>query len=195
MACTSSAERQNLPRVNEIVCFRLDGSRDVLIVAPNMTDLNASGGGGDDYSKRPKGNLDPTGEYFIWTSNMGTNRGDAFIVRIPQSKLGVSGGAPAPVPAPLPAPAPAPAPAPSPDPVPAPAPSPTPVPEPSPIPVPSGSVSWMSLINVTPQGGGLVKTGGCDGCPDGSAVSEQQVSSTGTLEFAAAETGALRFVG
>ena len=43
-----------------------------LVVAPNMTDLNASGGGSDDYSKLPKGNLDVTGEYFIWTANAGT---------------------------------------------------------------------------------------------------------------------------
>ena len=96
MVCSSNAYRTNLPRVNEIVCYRLDGSMNTLIVAPNMTDLNAPGGGSDDYSKRPKGNLDPTGEYFIWTSNIGTNRADAFIVRVPQQKLGVSGGAPAP---------------------------------------------------------------------------------------------------
>ncbi len=69
MVCSSNAYRENLPRVNEIVCYRLDGSMNTLIVAPNMTDLNASGGGSDDYSKRPKGNLDPTGEYFVWTSN------------------------------------------------------------------------------------------------------------------------------
>ena len=31
------------PRVNEIVCFRLDGSLNALVVAPNMTDLNAVG--------------------------------------------------------------------------------------------------------------------------------------------------------
>ena len=163
MACNSSAERSNLPRVNEIVCFRLDGSRNVLVVAPNMTDLNAPGGGSDDYSKRPKGNVDPTGEYFIWTSNTGTNRNDAFIVRIPQSKLGVAGGAPAPSPSPAPSPTPAPAPAPAPTPAPAPAPAPTPVPTPSPAPIAGGSVSWMSLINVAEQNGGLVKTAGCDG--------------------------------
>ena len=125
MVCSSNAYRANLPRVNEIVCYRLDGSMNTLIVAPNMTDLNASGGGSDDYSKRPKGNLDPTGEYFIWTSNTGTNRDDAFIVRVPQQKLGVGGGAPAPPPAPAPTPTPAPAPAP------------TPVPTPTPTPVPA----------------------------------------------------------
>ncbi len=59
MVCSSNAYRANLPRVNEIVCYRLDGSLNTLIVAPNMTDLSAPGGGSDDYSKRPKGNLDP----------------------------------------------------------------------------------------------------------------------------------------
>ena len=63
-------------------------------------DLNASGGGSDDYWKIPKGNIDVTGEYFIWAANMGGNRQDAFIVRIPQDKLGVSPGAPAPTPDP-----------------------------------------------------------------------------------------------
>ena len=84
-ACGSNAHRANGPRVNEIVCFLLDGSRRVLVVAPVMTDLNASGsgGGGDDYYKRPKGNLDSTGSYFIWTSNMGESRQEAFIVRVP----------------------------------------------------------------------------------------------------------------
>ena len=82
-ACASNAHRQPLPRVNEIVCFRLDGSLETLIVAPNLTDLNAPGGGTDDYSKLPKGNLDLTGEYFIWTANAGTGRLDAFVVRIP----------------------------------------------------------------------------------------------------------------
>ena len=85
--CSSNATRLALPRVNEIVCYRLDDSLQVLVVAPNMTDLDASGGGGDDYSKLPKGNRDVTGEYFIWTSNTGSNRLDAFIVHVPQSKL------------------------------------------------------------------------------------------------------------
>src|SRR5437867_12773187 len=44
---------------SEIACFPLDGSLRVLVVAPVMTNLNASGGG-DDYSKEPKGNLDVT---------------------------------------------------------------------------------------------------------------------------------------
>jgi hypothetical protein len=189
MVCSSNAYRTNLPRVNEIVCYRLDGSLNTLIVAPNMTDLSAPGGGSDDYSKRPKGNLDPTGEYFIWTSNIGTNRADAFIVRVPQQKLGVSGGAPAPAPGPAPAPAaPAPTPTPAPAPIPAPAPAPTPAPS-------TGSVQWMSLINVTASGSTVQKTGGCGGCADASAVSQGEIRGTGTLEFAAADSSSLRFVG
>ena len=194
MACSSSAERQNLPRVNEIVCFRLDGSRNVLVVAPNMTDLNAPGGGGDDYSKRPKGNLDPTGEYFIWTANMGTGRNDAFIVRIPQNKLGVASTAPAPAPAPPPPTTP---PVATPTPAPAPTPSPAPAPAPSPAPPPaaSGNVQWMSLVNVSVADGGVRKTSGCDGCPDASAVSQQQLAGSGALQFTVPESGSLRFVG
>ncbi|HEY5617960.1 MAG TPA: hypothetical protein VIK60_08445 [Vicinamibacterales bacterium] len=191
MACTSSAERQNLPRVNEIVCFRLDGSRTVLVVAPNMSDLNAAGGGSDDYSKRPKGNLDPTGEYFVWTTNLGTNRSDAFLVRVPQQKLGVAGGAPAPAPTP----APTPVPAPTPEPTPVPAPEPTPEPAPAPAPAPTGVPQWMSLINVSANGSGLVKTSGCDGCPDASAVSDRQIAGSGTLAFVASESSSLRYVG
>jgi hypothetical protein len=87
MSCASNASRENLPRVNEIVCFPLDGSLKVLAVAPNLTDLNAPGGGSEDYGKLPKGNLDVTGEYFIWTANAGTNRLDAFVVRVPREEL------------------------------------------------------------------------------------------------------------
>src|SRR5439155_26210996 len=57
-----------------------------------MTDLNAPGGGSDDYVKQPKGNLDLTGRYFIWTSNTGGNRLDAFVVKIPSQVL--MGGTP-----------------------------------------------------------------------------------------------------
>jgi hypothetical protein len=42
-----------------------------------------------DYQRRPKGNLDVTGDYFIWTTNLGStgNRLDAFIVKIPKTTL------------------------------------------------------------------------------------------------------------
>lgn len=78
---------------DEIICFSLDASRnadgslDVLVVAQVMTNPDAAGGqdrGGDDYEKLPRGNFDVTGRYFIWTTNMGGDRLDAFIVKCPQ---------------------------------------------------------------------------------------------------------------
>ena len=92
--CGSGANRTNTNRANEILCFPLDGSLRVLVVAPVMTDLDAAGGR-DDYSKLPKGNVDVTGQYFIWTSNMRGNRLDAFLVRVPSQLLaGAPPGAP-----------------------------------------------------------------------------------------------------
>ncbi|HEX7793592.1 MAG TPA: VCBS repeat-containing protein, partial [Vicinamibacterales bacterium] len=94
-ACGSNASR--VPDMaDEIVCFSLDphrnadGSLDVLVVGQVMTDLDAAGGrdvNGDDYTQLPKGNLDVTGRYFIWTSNMGGNRLDAFVVKVPYQWL------------------------------------------------------------------------------------------------------------
>ena len=54
----------------------------MLIVAPVMTNLNASGGG-DDYSKLPEGQSRRHGPVLLWTSNLGGGRLDAFIVRVP----------------------------------------------------------------------------------------------------------------
>lgn len=87
VVCSSYASRTGAPRQHEIVCYRLDGSLDVLVVAPTMSDLDAPGGGSQDYDKLPKGNIDVTGEYFVWTANAGTNRLDAYIVRIPAQLL------------------------------------------------------------------------------------------------------------
>ena len=53
----------------------------------------------------------------------------------------------------------------------------------------------MSLVNMTAAGSNLQKTGGCDGCPDATAVSSQQVTGNGSLSFGAGEAGTLRFVG
>jgi Big-like domain-containing protein len=89
--CGGNASRNRLPRNNEVLCFRLDGSLQVLVVAPVMTNLDATGGG-NDYAKLPKGNLDVTGQYFIWTSNAGGSRLDAFLVKVPVQLLGVSSG-------------------------------------------------------------------------------------------------------
>ena len=89
-ACGSDAST-NYAVQNEITCFRVDSSHDQLIVAPVMTDPNASGGCCDFYARQPKGNLDITGRYFIWTTNLGGNRMDAFLVKVP-SQLLVNGG-------------------------------------------------------------------------------------------------------
>jgi hypothetical protein len=194
-ACGGNASRDaSLPRANEIVCFRLDGSLSVLVVAPNITDLNASGGGSEDYWKLPKGNLDPTGEYFIWAANAGTSRLDAYIVRIPKDKL-VSGS---PSPTPTPTPSPTPTPTPSPDPTPAPSPAPAPAPTPPPTGGGSGagqSASWTNLVNVTATGNSLTKTGGCGGCADAGAYAQQQVGSSGFVQFTMSEADTLRFIG
>lgn len=100
-ACGAQGTRVKGPRANEIVCFKLDGTFQVLVVAPTMTDLDAVGGGATDYTKLPKGNLDVTGQYFIWTANAGTRRLDAFVVRIPSQLLtGVNDVAPPPPPPP-----------------------------------------------------------------------------------------------
>jgi hypothetical protein len=85
-ACGSDAST-NYAVQNEITCFRIDSSHDQLIVAPVMTDPNASGGCCDFFAKQPKGNLDITGKYFIWTTNLGGNRMDAFLVKIPSQLL------------------------------------------------------------------------------------------------------------
>ena len=90
-ACGSNANRV-ADMADEIVCFPLnpaqnaDGSLSVLVVAPVMTNLDSQGGG-DDYAKTPKGTLDVTGGYFLWTTNLGGDRLDAFLVRIPTERL------------------------------------------------------------------------------------------------------------
>jgi len=102
-ACGGAINSTTAPRSNEIQCFLLDPtvlatSEQTLVVAPVMSDLNATGGNATcpsctDYGKDPKGNIDPTGQYFFWTSNAGGSRLDAFIVKIPSQLLtGSSGG-------------------------------------------------------------------------------------------------------
>jgi hypothetical protein len=95
-ACGSNASRV-ADMADEIICFSLDpagnadGSLTVVVVAQVMTDLDAPGGGdvdGDDYEQTPKGNLDLTGRYFLWTTNLGGNRLDAFLVKIPAERFG-----------------------------------------------------------------------------------------------------------
>jgi hypothetical protein len=88
-ACGSNLD-SDPSRENEIACFRMDGSYDALFVAPVMSSFNAPGGDCD-YCKYPKGNLDVTGQYFIWTSNMNSDRLDLFVAKVPSQLLtGVS---------------------------------------------------------------------------------------------------------
>ena len=82
----SNAPSPPVAREREIVCFPLDGSGRMLVVAPNMTNMAASGGG-IPYYRAPKGNLDTTGEYYYWITNMGGNRLEAFLVRVPWQVL------------------------------------------------------------------------------------------------------------
>jgi hypothetical protein len=192
-ACSSNASYSNLPRANEVLCFRLDGSLKVLVAAPLMTDLNASGGGSY-YDKLPKGNLDPTGEYFIWTTNMGGQRQDAFIVRIPLGKFPPPlDGSSAPTVPTTPPSTTSPLPAPSPV-----ADDDTSSPALSPVPATSGgsAVLWTQQVNTVVNGSALGKQSGCSGCQDAGAVSQQQITSgDGHVEFTVGPTGPLLWVG
>ncbi|HEY2943403.1 MAG TPA: hypothetical protein VGN09_13290, partial [Vicinamibacteria bacterium] len=85
-ACAASATTIAGPRANELVCFRLDGSREALVVTQSMTDLSTPEGG-DGYRKLSKGSLDVTGGYFLWVTNMGGGRADAFMVKVPAHLL------------------------------------------------------------------------------------------------------------
>jgi hypothetical protein len=71
------------PRGGEIVCYRLDGSLEVLVVAPTLSER----GSRDAYDAMPKGNLDVTGRWLVWTANVGGERLDAFLVRVPIERL------------------------------------------------------------------------------------------------------------
>jgi len=181
-ACGGGASRRRLPRNNEIVCFPLDGSLRVLVVAPVMTNLDASGGG-DDYAKMPKGNLDVTGQYFVWTSNVGGCRLDAFIVKVP-SHLLTSVAMPSTT---LPV-----------DTMPAPVDTSQPVGgAPGEIETGAGQpVTWTNTVNVTVTGNSLQKTSGCDGCADAGASSVETIGAIGDyVEFTASESSTLRYVG
>lgn len=104
--CGAAASTASGPYATEVICFRLrevrytldengrfNISQDnaVLVVAPTMTDMNSGGGRSGEYGLTPKGNLDVTGEYFIWTTNTGGANGDsrldAFIVKIPAHRF------------------------------------------------------------------------------------------------------------
>src|SRR5262249_55522284 len=56
-------------------------------------------------------------------------------------------------------------------------------------------VQWSMLVNATPSGNSVTKTGGCGGRADSGAGSLQKIVSSGYVEFTASETGLLRAIG
>jgi hypothetical protein len=74
----------NIPwaKSNEIICFRGDNSSDLLVVAPSMTWMNATGGS-IEYYKAPKAVLDFTGDYILWSSNTRSDRLDIYVAQVP----------------------------------------------------------------------------------------------------------------
>lgn len=175
-ACGSSVNSVTGVHANEIFCFTLNGSESTLVVAPAMTNLSASGGD-DEYARYAKGNLDVTGRYFLWTSNMGGSRLDAFIVQVPTELL--MGVSPPAVPLPL---------------------EPVPMADPVAPPVLEAEVldviQWHATQNVTLSSGRITKTSGCDGCADAGGVSVQRLDAgPATLEFTVQSFAPLMFVG
>ena len=51
------------------------------------------------------------------------------------------------------------------------------------------------LVNASASGNSVTKTGGCGGCADSGAVSQQKIDASGYVEFTASETGPLRAIG
>ena len=94
--CDSTANTIVKPFANQVFCYTLDTSipaaqKKALVVAPTMTNATASGGcadGNGAYGNEPKGNIDPTGHYFIWSANLdSTDNCQIFIVKIPTSQF------------------------------------------------------------------------------------------------------------
>jgi hypothetical protein len=190
-ACGSSVNRGAGPHANEIVCFNLNGTTSTVVVAPTMTSHDAAGGG-NDYARFSKGNLDVTGQYFLWTSNLGSSRLDAFIVRVPDNLLTGGGASAAHIPS-LPSSSgyshnrvPATSPALSPA-----AGSPS-----SSDKIRPDSILWDKINNVATAGDRITKTSGCDGCPDAGALSLQHIADgTASLEFVAVSYDPLLYAG
>ncbi|PYR66078.1 MAG: hypothetical protein DMF88_17520 [Acidobacteria bacterium] len=56
-------------------------------------------------------------------------------------------------------------------------------------------VSWMSMRNVAINGDVLQKTGGCQGCEDATAISQQMLSGDGYVQFSPGETNTFWYAG
>lgn len=93
-ACDSTANTMtSAPFANQVYCFYLDGTTPTdqlqsLVVAPTLTNFSDTGCGPNIYEQEPKGNIDFTGHYFIWSANLDSNTNcQVFIVRIPTGQL------------------------------------------------------------------------------------------------------------
>jgi hypothetical protein len=80
-ALFSSSLLGDAPRANELVVARLDGSLQCRVICPNLTDLSAPGGG-EEYWRKTRANLDPVGQFACFSANMGSDRIDAFLVEL-----------------------------------------------------------------------------------------------------------------
>jgi hypothetical protein len=81
----------DFPYNGSVVCFKATTKHPngldivpTLVVAPAMS-FNWTMS--NNYDVQPKGVMDPTGHWYIFTSNHGTNRKDLFMVKIPCQKL------------------------------------------------------------------------------------------------------------
>lgn len=95
-ACDSTSNAASVgvaPFGNQVFCYYLDGSVPVaqlqsLIVAPTMINQADNGCPGGAYGQYPKGNIDFTGHYFIWSANLDSNSNcQVFIVKLPTGQL------------------------------------------------------------------------------------------------------------
>lgn len=187
-ACGSSLNETNAAHANEIICFGLDGSNQTLVVAPSLSLPD----GHDIYNIAPKGNLDPTGRYFIWTSNLGGSRMDLFLVKVPGHLLDGGTASFQPVAA---------SPAWTPNPpagIPAAGipPAVRPVPN-TPANFEPSALAWNLLSNITTgSDGSLAKSGGCDGCEDALAVSVKALDGGNmALDLTVSDTWPLYYLG
>lgn len=91
--CDSSANSINVPFANQVFCYDLDPTvapedQQSLVIAPTMINVDKTGYGDGYYANLPKGNIDYTGHYFMWSANLDSNDNcQVFLVKIPTSRL------------------------------------------------------------------------------------------------------------
>ena len=66
----------------------------------------------------------------------------------------------------------------------------------SPAPVSAQTpITWVNTVNVTVTGSVVQKTGGCDGCQDAGATSQEELTADGYIEFTVGELNTLWMAG